>query len=398
MLQYNINKMSANSAVVATTTTITSVNMEQQNKPKKKLTKLKKLKFKIKAKARTAEEIERDEKWKRSLEDAVKKLKPSFMDMDNHLPEQIPKGTLCEYLCDDLKNGFAGIWYQVKIVNIINMVEHGRHTRKYEIEYQGDWEEEFEAGAKLTEEVDALLVRPKPPSNGSNLIEYERGDQVEVMKDPNGAEGEWHAGTVLRFNGGMGWDVLLDRGNEQFHVMANNQIRAQLVWLGRKVDPGLLVKRSAGEWQFKQVPSIQLPPDERAPIKNSTWDKRDKNDEDDEDVAMDDFVDEDENDEALDDDGWGSDDNKNDAIDDGWGSDDDEEDIVDDNWGADERTKSKSSSKTQRGQQRKNQEYKKRKAGVNMFLNGALGARKKKKVKGKSSSLRRIVDNFESQF
>ena len=46
----------------------------------------------------------------------------------------------------------------------------------------------------------------------------------------------------------------------------------------------------------------------------------------------------------------------------------------------------------------KNQEYKKRKAGVNMFLNGALGARKKKKVKGKSSSLRRIVDNFESQF
>lgn len=391
--------MNNNQTATAAANTSTSANMEQQSKPKTQLRKLKKLKFKIKPKARTAEEIERDEIWKKSLEDAVKKLRPSFLDMDNHLPEQIPKGTLCEYLCDDYKNGFAGIWYQVKVVNIINMVENGRHTRKYEIEYIGDWEEEFEAGAKLTEEVDALLVRPKPPSNGSNLIEYGRGDQVEVMKDPNEAEGEWHSGTVLRFNGGMGWDVLLDRGNEHFHVMANNQIRAQLVWLGRKLDPGLLTKRSTGEWQFKKVPSIQLPPDERAPIKNSTWDKRDKNDEDDEDVAMDDFDEEDERDEEFNtDDGWGSDDNNSDAVGDGWGSDDDDEDIVDDNWGADERMKSTSSSKTTRGQQRKNQEYKKRKHGVNLFLNGALGARKRKKVKGKSSSLRRIVDNFESQF
>ena len=30
-----------------------------------------------------------------------------------------------------------------------------------------------------------------------------------------------------------------------------------------------------------------------------------------------------------------------------------------------------------------------------MFLNGALGARKKSKVKGKSAKLKRMIDNFE---
>ncbi len=400
--QYNNNKTRTNasgsllSAPTITTTTTTNQKSQQPVPTKKKI---KKLKIVIKAKERTAEEIARDENWKKSLVETVKKLKPTFNDMDNHLPDAIAVGTICEYLSDDYFNGYAGIRYEAEIVNILELNQSGQRVRKYHIRYAGDWEEELEAGAALTEEVDALLVRPKPSNTaGSSLAEFARGDQVDVLVDPTTADGEWHSGTVLRNLGDLGYHVLLDRGSVTHHVIGSNHIRPQVIWLGKREPVGLLNKRTANKWMFKKVPCVHLPPDEENEhVKSSGWDRQDKNDEKDADVNVDELNAEDAEDheddnlDDEDDDGWGSDGGTNNTNNDGWGSDEPDDDIVDDNWG-------KTSNFKKKGNQRQNQGKRKRKTNVGMFLNGALGARKKKKVKGKSSKVRRIVDNFESNY
>ena len=119
--QYNNNKTRTNasgsllSAPTITTTTTTNQKSQQPVPTKKKI---KKLKIVIKAKERTAEEIARDENWKKSLVETVKKLKPTFNDMDNHLPDAIAVGTICEYLSDD---------YYYLLLELYNPVKPGIH-------------------------------------------------------------------------------------------------------------------------------------------------------------------------------------------------------------------------------------------------------------------------------
>ena len=275
-------------------------------KPKKR-----KIKIIQKAKERTQEEIERDENWKASLVDTLHKLKPSFSDLENQLPEPIPLGTVGEYLSDDVNNGYAGIWYGVKIVRMKEGLHHdtGKPKREYLVQYLGDWEEEDVEGETLEEWVDSHLVRPKPPrSVGTVISEFFRGDQVDVMVDPENAEGEWHSGTVLRNIGDEGYDVQLDRGGgtQVHHVLASNYIRPQLMWLGMREKS--LLKRSANMWVFKEIPRLQMPPDEvKLDKTKSDWDRLDKDDEKDEDF------------EGNEEDG-NSDDDADDIEDDGWGS------------------------------------------------------------------------------
>ena len=174
-------------------------------KPKKR-----KIKIIQKAKERTQEEIERDENWKASLVDTLHKLKPSFSDLENQLPEPIPLGTVGEYLSDDVNNGYAGIWYGVKIVRMKEGLHHdtGKPKREYLVQYLGDWEEEDVQGETLQDWVDSHLVRPNPPTSvGTVISEYVRGDQVDVIVDPKNAENEWYSGTVLRNIGDEGYDV-----------------------------------------------------------------------------------------------------------------------------------------------------------------------------------------------
>ena len=275
-------------------------------KPKKR-----KIKIIQKAQERTQEQIERDEKWKTSLIDTLHKLKPSFSDLENHLPEPIPLGTVGEYLSDDVNNGYAGIWYGVKILRMKEGFDHetGKPKREYLVQYLGDWEEEDVQGETLQDWVDSHLVRPNPPTSvGTVISEYVRGDQVDVIVDPKNAENEWYSGTVLRNIGEGGYDVELDRGGgtQVHHVLASNHIRPQRMWLGTREKS--LLKRSANMWQFKEIPRLQMSPDElKLDKKMSAWDSLDKNDEKDEDFEGneedgnndDDFDD-------IEDDGWGS--------------------------------------------------------------------------------------------
>ena len=127
-------------------------------KPKKR-----KIKIIQKAQERTQEQIERDEKWKTSLIDTLHKLKPSFSDLENHLPEPIPLGTVGEYLSDDVNNGYAGIWYGVKILRMKEGFDHetGKPKREYLVQYLGDWEEEDVQGETLQDWVDLALGQAK---------------------------------------------------------------------------------------------------------------------------------------------------------------------------------------------------------------------------------------------
>ena len=112
----------------------------------------------------------------------------------------------------------------------------------------------------------------------------------------------------MRNIGEGGYDVELDRGGgtQVHHVLASNHIRPQRMWLGTREKS--LLKRSANMWQFKEIPRLQMSPDElKLDKKMSAWDSLDKNDEKDEDFEGneedgnndDDFDD-------IEDDGWGS--------------------------------------------------------------------------------------------
>eukprot|EP00944_MAST-04C_sp_MAST-4C-sp1_P000647 g647.t1 len=146
------------------------------------------------------------------------------------------------------------------------------------------------------------------------------------------------------------------------------------MWLGMREKS--LLKRSANMWVFKEIPRLQMAPDEvKLDKTKSDWDRLDKDDEKDEDF------------EGNEEDG-NSDGDADDIEDDGWGSNGD-----DDTW-----TDKPRSNKSATALGKRKTSTGKRKANVSMFLDGALGARKKSKVKGKSAKLKRMIDNFESQF
>ena len=259
-------------------------NLGHGKKKKKKKPKIA-LRRKIKPKAKTEEEAKREAEVIKTRQDCYEEQLRMTMDaITNPPPDELEEGTIVEVLSEDFKGGFGGVRYCAKVLKVR---ADDDTLRRYHVEYV-DWEED-DAAENLKEWIDSKFIRPVPPVKA--LVEYVRGDQVDVVIDAV-EDGGWWPGVVLRNNGEEGYDVRLYTDGSTIMVMRAEDIRLHVDWTGSRDEHNM--KRGNGGWEFICAPSKELGIDEQTNgIANTQWDslidKKRKGDASDEDVDSDDM-------------------------------------------------------------------------------------------------------------